>query len=334
MKSKLISLVLGIVFLCLIYQEIFCQNDYGAIREAFLRQLDDGKNLVYLIFTVVLMPVNWGLETQKWLLLVRKIVPTGVGTAYRSVLAGVAFSLFTPNRIGEFGGRILYLDKVDHPRAILATLVGSVAQQIVLAAFGLVGFFNFLNTFAPIDKFLLNGIIFIAILFILLMVGAFINLNYVVGRWSLVFGRIVKRWFTATPRILQKIWRIIAETIGTYTKKELFGTLFWSLMRYTVYSVQYFLMLAFFGIHVSVIDGMSCIATIFLVQSSIPLPPIMGIIARGGIALKVWSFFGANAISILATTFTLWFINLIIPALIGLFFIINRKVFKSIKYEK
>ena len=30
-------------------------------------------------------------------------------TAYKSVLSGVTLSLNTPNRIGEYGGRILYV---------------------------------------------------------------------------------------------------------------------------------------------------------------------------------------------------------------------------------
>jgi hypothetical protein len=71
-----------------------------------------------------------------------------------------------------------------------------------------------------------------------------------------------------------------------------------------------------------------------LLQTAIPLPPIVGLLARGEVALKIWGISSQNDLSILAATFTLWVINLIIPALIGLVFILRLNFLKSLGYQQ
>jgi hypothetical protein len=96
-----------------------------------------------------------------------------------------------------------------------------------------------------------------------------------------------------------------------------------------VYSLQYFCVLQFMGIHASIGISAACIATIFLLQTCLPLPPVTGLFARGGTAVYIWGFSGANELSVLATTFGLWIVNIIIPALFGLFFILRKNYFSK-----
>ena len=55
---------------------------------------------------LLLMPVNWMLEGLKWKLAAGQQVKLSFGNAMRGVLAGVTIGTATPNRIGEFAGRI------------------------------------------------------------------------------------------------------------------------------------------------------------------------------------------------------------------------------------
>jgi hypothetical protein len=71
---------------------------------------------------------------------------------------------------------------------------------------------------------------------------------------------------------------------------------------------------------------MAGIATIFLVQASVPLPPAMGLLARSEIALFVWGFFTQDHVDILAATFSLFVINIAVPALLGLVFIVQVNI--------
>jgi len=56
-----------------------------------------------------------------------------------------------------------------------------------------------------------------------------------------------------------------------------------------------------------------------MLQTGVPLPPITGILARGGLAVFIWGHFGIDEWSALIATFILYFFNLIIPSIVGVF---------------
>ena len=118
------------------------------------------------------------------------------------------------------------------------------------------------------------------------------------------------------------------------TTQQKLQAIAWAFLRYLTYSVQYWLLLQFFGIEVSVLEAFAAIATIFLIQTGIPLPLVGAFLARAEIALFIWGYFEASEISILAATFGLFIINLALPALLGALFIVIINVQKSPAYEK
>ncbi|RYZ23965.1 MAG: hypothetical protein EOO10_20735, partial [Chitinophagaceae bacterium] len=88
-----------------IFQQIRHQphlaQSWKEIKEGFVSY-----KVLYLVFAVLLIFVNWGIETIKWKLLVTSIRPIGFFKAYKAVLSGVSFSVALPNRIGEYIGRL------------------------------------------------------------------------------------------------------------------------------------------------------------------------------------------------------------------------------------
>ncbi|MCB0576837.1 MAG: hypothetical protein KDC61_19920, partial [Saprospiraceae bacterium] len=74
-----------------------------------------------------------------------------------------------------------------------------------------------------------------------------------------------------------------------FSRRDLLRVLFWSALRYGVYSAQYFMLLQFFGIKTGVFAGFAGIATIFLLQTVVPLPAFAGLLVRGNLAIFVWS---------------------------------------------
>ena len=74
--------------------------------------LDTIINNYSLIFIVVLMMfINWMLESLKWKFMIRKIEAISFFTSFRAIFSGITVSSFTPNRIGEYGGRVFCLEK-------------------------------------------------------------------------------------------------------------------------------------------------------------------------------------------------------------------------------
>ena len=320
--SWLMKGAIALFFGLLLWYDIFQRENFHDIKKLFFAELK-GDNAMWLVACCVLMPFNWAAETVKWGYLVQRVQHITFWQAYRAVFAGITSSLFLPNRVGDFGGRILFLKSKNAVKVVLSTFVGSWAQQLILIAFGFLGFAYFLIMMWQVERIFLDAVIALGFGFVIILLFMFLNLEIVVP----VFRKI--RLLYRFPRLIKGV-----NVLRQYTRQELLRTLLWAFIRYVIYTIQYFLILRFFGIDVEILRGLSCIATIYLLQTSIPLPPVVGLLARGEVALKIWGIFSANELSILAATFTLWVINLIIPALIGLVFILRLNVLKSLGYEK
>ncbi|NJL74481.1 MAG: hypothetical protein HC892_05005 [Saprospiraceae bacterium] len=238
-------------------------------------------------------------------------------------MAGITVGIFTPNRIGEYGGRILLVAPEHNWKALIATAVGGFSQLLVLIAFGLLGLIYYGSHTLNLPVYLLYGFFFVGLLTIGFMLFCFYNIDLLVP--------IAKR----IP-LLQHFKKTLThlKVLTHYTSKELSTALGISTLRYFVFSSQYYLMLQFFGIQLSLLTGLSGVATIYLLQSGIPLPPLIDLLARGELALFIWKPFSEDEISILGSTFLVFILNLIIPSLIGAVFIFKVNILKSLGYEK
>ena len=106
-----------------------------------LRQSLSGSEAWKLGAIILLMFVNWGLETRKWQVLLRHLHKISFWQAFKAILSGLAFALNTPNRIGEYGGRVLFIPEGKRVRAVSLTLAGSFSQLLVTLLLGSFGLF-------------------------------------------------------------------------------------------------------------------------------------------------------------------------------------------------
>jgi hypothetical protein len=320
--SWAIKLSFAFFFGLLIWYEIFKRENFYELQAIFFAELQKPQRIGWLLATFALLPLNWAAETFKWWHLIRRVAPMSFWSAFRAVLAGVTFSVFTPNRIGEFGGRILFLRRRHVTNGIFSTVVGSVAQQMVLVSFGFVGFVYFLTNLWETETWVVQSVVFVGLVAVSLLFAIFLNIEKFVPLFKKV------KFLYKFPKFVKN-----AAIIRAYTREQMYKTLFWAVVRYCIYGIQYYLILRFFGIDMPVLRGAACIATIYLWQTSVPLPPILGLLARGEIALQVWGLFSENKMSILAATFSLWVINLIIPAFLGLIFIVRANLVRNLELD-
>lgn len=316
-----IKLLVVILLLWTIYKQVFDKDNIDDLWQAFLHSFDF-PNLWWLIAIVLLVPVNWGIETIKWGGLIKNFSKLNFWTTYKAILAGVTVSMFTPNRVGEYGGRILLVEPENNWKAVIATLVGSFSQLLTLLSLGLLGAIVFSKSFLEPEIYILALVFFLGLALVSLMLFGFFNIDLVIPILRRIpFPKRVKGFLDHLS------------VLNNYTSRELSKVLFYSLLRYLTYSFQYYLALQFFDIEIGLIQGLAGIATIYLMQTSIPLPPLMGLLARGEIALFVWGFFSENEVNILAASFSLFIINLAVPALIGAIFILQTNVLKSLGFK-
>ncbi|MGQ0829785.1 MAG: hypothetical protein ACT4ON_15470, partial [Bacteroidota bacterium] len=119
------------------------------------------------------------------------------------------------------------------------------------------------------------------------------------------------------------------ETFTDHSASELAVVFGLSLLRYLIFSIQYYLMLQFFGVNAGITILFSLIALTFFVTSVIPTFSLTEIAVRSATAVYFFSTISVDSTAIVASSLLLWIINLAIPALVGSVFVLNLKLFKD-----
>jgi ABC-type transport system involved in cytochrome c biogenesis permease subunit len=117
--------------------------------------------------------------------------------------------------------------------------------------------------------------------------------------------------------------------LGRFNKQFLFQLIFLSFLRYVIFLLQYFLLFALFNVDVSVVVIASVMSVVFLAMSVIPSIALVEIGLRGEVSLKLMGIFSANSLGIGLTTVSVWFMNLIIPAILGSLLLLNIKLIRK-----
>ncbi|MEL6671442.1 MAG: lysylphosphatidylglycerol synthase transmembrane domain-containing protein [Bacteroidota bacterium] len=282
-----------------LFQEMFLQLGWTAV----------GWTLLALLF----MPLNWGLEARKWYTTLKPFYPDwAFGQAYRAVLAGLSMGIFTPNRVGEYGGRLLYLPQGHRWEAAIGMLwdrlaqmwvtllVGALALEAVHHEFG----FAWQETWAIPEStwFWLR-----------------------LGSWAAVIGLflglfLARVWATPLEYLLPKKWvkNKISRALKTLKPHILSRLLSLGLLRYLVFSTQYYFLLLAFGYEGPVGMAYMMIGLLFLLKSWVPYIAFTELGIREGLAVWIFGAFGVTAFTAVAATFVLYLINLVLPALLGL----------------
>ena len=279
------------------------------------------ENYLVIIMVILMMFLNWFLESLKWRSLISKIETITIKRSIRAIFSGITISAFTPNRVGEYGGRIFCLDQADRIQAVLITVIGSMAQLITTILFGLIGILLLPNLMPAFEELLSQIIfaypimLFVIILLNVLLVTFFLNASV----FSTVLSNI--KWLRDFTKY--------NEVFSYYDYSELLEVLLYSIARYIVFTSQFFILLHVFNVDVSFVDGFILITTMLFVISIIPTIAITEIGVRGSVALFFFGLVSNNVVGILSATFVMWIINLVFPALIGMIFIFSLKFFRK-----
>lgn len=313
--------LLGIWLFYSLYQQVKEQpNLYESL--ALIKKAPFGDHAWKFWMVIVLTFVNWGLEAKKWQVLMRNLQPLTYFTALKSVLAGVTLSLNTPNRIGEYGGRVLYVEPGSRLKSVSLSVAGSICQLIITVVMGCGGLIFLLNTDHAGENAVMGLSVFWLRILLLLSVIAAVILLLFLFRLSWII-----KLFERIPRIAAYVHYI--KVLDEFTPNLLLRLLFLSLLRYLVFVIQYILLLQVLEVEVTWEQGFWLIAILYLVMAIVPSFAIADLGIRGKFSTELLSLYSANIVGILGTTFGIWFINLFIPALAGTYFIIRKRIFKE-----
>jgi len=260
-------------------------------------------NLPFLLVAILFLPLNLLLESERWRFVMSNIGKrVSVKDALFSTVVGSSLSMITPFRVGDYAGRMLLLRSEDKKSSVYATFICSIylnVINIVTGIFACVFFFRSQEILANELRLLMIVNCVVVILALILIVK---------------FDRILN-WLLGISWIQNKLTIEIEGGLGLQKKMVL---LLLSFLRYTVYVFQYVLVLYFFNVDNIFIELISCISIVYFIQSSVPLPAFLSFVARIEIALLVWNLLDLPVTIVLAASATLWVINLMMPALLGL----------------
>lgn len=326
-----LKLVILVLAYWAIYKQVFVNKNWTEIVSFFSEQYTL-QTLVFPITGIILMmPLNWGVESIKWQYLIRKNEKISFFISLKGVFSGVTISSMTPNRIGEYFGRVFILKKTHPVRGILMTIVGSISQLLVTVTvgglaliFSLIRYPSLLN----IDSLIIQILAIFSVLIILLVLaGVYFNIRII----SNIISWITRKW----PKI-----RKFANVFSYYNRIDLLKVFLYSFLRYLIFSLQFYFLLLVFHINVNLFEGYLIISLIFLGITVIPSVALAELGIRGSVALFVIeNYFKARQmnpidgyeLNIMAVSSILWLINIVLPAVIGSIFIINLSFFKNHK---
>jgi hypothetical protein len=132
------------------------------------------------------------------------------------------------------------------------------------------------------------------------------------------------RWIDRFPA--SKRWAWLIETLEDFNATLLLRLLSLSALRFVVFIIQYYLLFRLFDVHVSLWQSWWAVSVSFLIMAVIPTIALFTDLGlRGKVSLMLLGMFSGNNLGIGLTAVSIWFINLIIPALAGSLLILSIK---------
>ena len=304
-------------FLCAVLVYLYFKIKPQLSNNSVHLLLDGLKNkysLILLLIAIALMPVNWLFETLKWRYILKSAsIKLSIKNAYKSVLAGVAVSLLTPNRMGTFIGKNLYLKPSDKKKGTSLSIYCSTVQLMVTLILGVLSFLILTNFYQSEEHFN-QQVLSPNYLFLILCAPSLLLISKQIR--SIV-----------TQNVFYK--RTIAPYINTLklVSKDEFITIFLlSSIRYFVFTTQFVFLLLSFGLTMDVLTLYLYISLIYLLLAVVPTLTVAEFGIREVVAINLLPVDGKFGISILLASFTIWIINLVIPAIVGNLITTTRQI--------
>ncbi|MCF6213973.1 MAG: hypothetical protein L3J45_08115 [Flavobacteriaceae bacterium] len=300
--SPLIKLLILTGSFYFIYHKLY-KNDvitWAEVTNSLKLIFNEGGLLFFFILS--LSACNWLLEIFKWQTLVNTSQELGFKAAAKQSLGALTVSLITPNRVGDYVAKAIYYPKNKTKKIVGLNAIGQFTQFFITLLFGLVGFiYMHLNfAFAATINFAFLGIL------------ATVITVLIFSKKGRFYSRRAKQFYTATP-------------LSTHFK--ILGI---SLLRYLVFSHQFYLLLLIFNLQTTYISGMMAIFSMYLLASIVPSLTVLDWVVKGSAAVFVFGFLSVNTFVILEITLLMWLFNFAIPALFGSVYVLRFKTAQTI----
>ncbi len=270
--------------------------------QKFLVLFQKNQSVGGIAFILLLSVLNRFFEILKWQNLVRCIHPISLGDATKQVLGALTAGLFTPNGVGEYAGKALFFPKTETKKVVFLNLICNGIQMLLTVLFGIAGFLYFNRQYH-----ILSNQTILLVLGVLLLLGIVLFL--------------VKR-ITIKGYSLDKLLQKINEIPKAIHQKNIFL----GLCRYLVFSHQYYFLFLAFDVDLPYGILIAAITSVYFLASSLPTFQFLDFAVKGSVAVYFLGILGVNEWIVIFISTLMWFLNVVIPVVIGSYFVLNFKI--------
>lgn len=270
-------------------------NDKSLDWEKFGQLVEEKATFISVFILLLFSFANRFFEILKWQNLVKVIKKISLGESSKQVLGALTAGIFTPNGLGEYAGKALFFSKNETKKVIFLNLICNGIQMILSVVFGTIGLF-------------------------------------VLGYWKwsfaiigLVIFLILFSFFTKKIKIkgysIEKLIQKINEIPKAIHNKNI-GL---AICRYLVFSHQYYFLFVLFGVDLPYTTLISSIAAVYFLASSLPSFQFLDFAVKGSVAIFFFGKLGVSDWIVVFISTLMWFLNVVLPVVIGSYFVLTFK---------
>jgi len=248
----------------------------------------------FFLTLIVFTALNWFFEIKKWQFLAGHIHPLSLGEAARQSLLSFAVSLLTPNRVGEYGAKVMFFDKKDYKKILSLTFIGNTAQLLLTLIVGSLALVFWLYKAYPkpeaFDMLMNNKMWFLLLLAVAI---------------------ILMIWFKTIQKNSKE--QLLIKQAGIWQQSMIYAGL-----RYLIFSSQFVWLFLFFNTQEPLSVLYPAVFVTYLFSTLIPMLSFLDWVVKGSVAVWFLSGLQIPAALIFKIVAIMWIANFLLPFFIGL----------------
>jgi len=249
------------------------------------------------------MFANWFFEALKWQFLCSRFQYIRLMTAVESVLCGLSWAIFTPNRIGEYGGRVLFLKPRKRVFGVIGMLIGAISQMVITNIIGVIALCWFVGRYLELGEIMYVFICLFSVLYALFFFLLYFNI------------KLFHKWFLKI-KYLRRFSRFF-DLLLRYDRTDLKRVFVYSISRYVIFTSQYCILMQVIIPGLPLGEMVLMVFILFFVQSALPSLDLFDVGVRSVTASFFFGYITSHTVAVMAIAAYIWLVNLIIPAVIG-----------------
>lgn len=306
--ANLIKIAIGLFCFIIVYTKI--KGEFTEEKmQLLVHTAFSNRGLWCIALCVILIPVNWGIESYKWMLITAPVQKLSYKQATKSVYSGVCLGNLAPGRATEFVAKILFFKIDNRPKITALHFLNGLFQLSITIMAGLIALLFQINQFQSNSTWMVYATSGIGILIIIALILSIYKLD-----WILNF---VSKKISTENKIEDFHYR--------FTTKLILQLFSFSLIRYLVFFLQFVFIISMLHEAWLPLSVFMSMALYFLITTTIPMFSAIEPAIRAAIALVVFKNSGIDNSALAISSILIWLVNIIFPSIIGYYFLVKQQ---------